>query len=182
MTTTTTSPHRHQQQLAINLDCAIPSLHGLCREPARFRERDSIELGALLRLRQSAPSFRRARTHSDRPREHLDRRFVIFARKGGEAAGHQRIEVPVLANITEFGKTPLLDRETLKQAGVSMALYPLSAFRAMNLAAQRVFDAIRQEGTQAGVIDQMQTRDELYEVLNYFEQEQELDQEVGDAK
>ncbi len=90
----------------------------------------------------------------------------------------QSVGVPVLANMTEFGKTPLLDRETLRDAGVSIILYPLSAFRAMSRAALDVFTAIRESGTQASVIGSMQTRDELYEVLDYLEQEKKLDNEL----
>lgn len=77
------------------------------------------------------------------------------------------VKVPVLANITEFGKTPLLTVEQLASAGVSMALYPLSAFRAMNAAALKVYRALRSEGTQKNVLGEMQTRAELYEFLRY---------------
>lgn len=92
------------------------------------------------------------------------------------------VEAPVLANMTEFGKTPLMHREALQAAGVSMILYPLSGFRAMSLAAQNVFQAIRENGSQAGMVDAMQTRDELYDVLKYFEQEQRLDAELKKGK
>jgi methylisocitrate lyase len=85
------------------------------------------------------------------------------------------IKVPVLANITEFGKTPLFTKEQLAGAGVQLALYPLSAFRAMSNAASAVYNAIRKEGTQASVIDTMQTRAQLYDVLNYHEYEKKLD-------
>jgi len=83
--------------------------------------------------------------------------------------------VPVLANITEFGKTPLFTTEELKDAGVSLALYPLSAFRAMNQAALKVYEAIRRDGTQKGVLDIMQTRDQLYDHLGYHAYEEKLD-------
>ncbi len=83
---------------------------------------------------------------------------------------------PILANITEFGLTPLFTRDELRESGVGMILYPLSAFRAMNKAAENVFEAIRRDGTQAGVIDTMQTREELYERINYYEFEKALDQ------
>ncbi|MDP1574634.1 MAG: methylisocitrate lyase [Coxiellaceae bacterium] len=79
----------------------------------------------------------------------------------------QEINVPILANITEFGKTPLFTVEALKNAGVQMILYPLSAFRAMNQAALMVYQTIRDKGTQASVVDQMQDRKALYEFLNY---------------
>lgn len=85
----------------------------------------------------------------------------------------QAVGVPVLANITEFGQTPLFSTSELKSVGVAMALYPLSAFRAMNLAAQNVYQAIREKGTQASVVETMQTRDALYEVLNYRQQEEQ---------
>lgn len=85
------------------------------------------------------------------------------------------VKVPVLANITEFGKTPLFTIEELADAGVAMALYPLSAFRAMSRAAELVYGAIRRRGTQKDVLDLMQTRDELYEVLGYHDYERHLD-------
>ena len=85
------------------------------------------------------------------------------------------LSVPVLANMTEFGKSPLLDLNHLKEVGVELVLYPLSAFRAMSMAADQVYRSIRAEGTQAKVVDQMQTRDDLYEVLNYLAYEQQID-------
>ncbi len=84
-------------------------------------------------------------------------------------------KVPILANITEFGSTPLFTVEELKSVDVSLVLYPLSAFRAMSKAALSVYDAIRREGTQKSVIDLMQTREELYEYLNYHAFEKKLD-------
>ena len=89
------------------------------------------------------------------------------------------VNKPMLANITEFGLTPLFTREELKDNGVSMILYPLSAFRAMNKAAENVYEAIRKEGTQAHVIESMQTREELYERINYHEYEKALDAYKG---
>jgi methylisocitrate lyase len=83
---------------------------------------------------------------------------------------------PILANITEFGLTPLFNRDELGASGVGMILYPLSAFRAMNKAAENVYEAIRRDGTQTGVIDAMQNREELYERINYYEYEKALDQ------
>jgi methylisocitrate lyase len=88
----------------------------------------------------------------------------------------QTVKVPVLANLTEFGKTPLFTVTEMADAGVSLALYPLSAFRAMSQAALAVYSEIRSKGTQQGVIDRMQTRTELYDVLGYHEYEQKLDQ------
>jgi methylisocitrate lyase len=86
------------------------------------------------------------------------------------------ISVPVLANITEFGKTPLFSTEELGQNGVRLVLYPLSAFRAMSRAAERVYQTIREEKSQQAAIGQMQTRVELYEVLNYLSYERKLDE------
>ena len=85
------------------------------------------------------------------------------------------VKAPVLANITEFGMTPLFTVEELRSAQVAMALYPLSAFRAMNKAAEQVFEVIRKEGTQKTLISEMQTREELYERINYYEYEKTLD-------
>ncbi len=85
------------------------------------------------------------------------------------------VPVPILANMTEFGKTPLLTTEELRTAGVRLALYPLSAFRAMSAAALRVYETLRRDGTQKSVVDQMQTREELYKVLDYHTWEQKLD-------
>ncbi|GAB7450345.1 methylisocitrate lyase [Enterobacter kobei] len=85
------------------------------------------------------------------------------------------VQVPILANITEFGATPLFTTDELRSANVAMALYPLSAFRAMNRAAERVYNVLRQEGTQKSVIDIMQTRNELYESINYYQFEEKLD-------
>jgi methylisocitrate lyase len=87
-----------------------------------------------------------------------------------------QLDVPVLANMTEFGHTPLATLDQLREYGISMALYPLSAFRAMNRAAQNVFQAIRKEGTQQTMIDHMQTRAELYELLGYTQIENRIDQ------
>ena len=86
------------------------------------------------------------------------------------------VEVPVLANITEFGKTPLFTRDELKQAGVSVILYPLSAFRAMSLAALTVYRTIVEQGTQKTMLENMQTRNDLYDVLKYRDFEKKLDQ------
>lgn len=79
----------------------------------------------------------------------------------------EAVGVPILANLTEFGKTPLFTTDDLHQAGVDMALYPLSAARSMNLAALRVYQEIRSKGTQKGILNTMQTRDALYEFLDY---------------
>jgi len=86
------------------------------------------------------------------------------------------VNVPVLANITEFGSTPLFTTEQLAGVGVDLALYPLSAFRAMNAAALNVYQSLRKEGTQQGVLDTMQSRMELYDYLGYHSFEQKLDE------
>ena len=90
------------------------------------------------------------------------------------------IDVPVLANLTEFGKTPMFTTAELANVGVSLALYPLSAYRAMAKAAAGVYETLRKDGTQKAVIDNMQTRDELYDVLGYHEYEDKLDQLFAD--
>ncbi|TXI34819.1 MAG: methylisocitrate lyase [Niabella sp.] len=84
--------------------------------------------------------------------------------------------IPVLANITEFGMIPLYTLDELRNAGVGLVLYPLSAFRAANKAAQNVYQHIRKEGTQKNVLDTMQTRQELYESINYYDYEKKLDE------
>lgn len=94
----------------------------------------------------------------------------------------QACKAPVLANITEFGVTPLFTRDELKNAGVRMILYPLSAFRAMSAAALHVYDTIRRTGTQKSLLDTMQTREQLYEVLNYYQYEQKLDELFAKGK
>jgi len=105
---------------------------------------------------------------------------MIFPEAMTELAQYQRfvaaVGVPVLANITEFGATPLFTTEELGGVGVALVLYPLSAFRAMNKAALNVYQAIRRDGTQASVVDTMQTRMELYDYLNYHAFEQKLDE------
>ena len=96
---------------------------------------------------------------------------------------NSQVDALLLANITEFGKTPLFTNEELASVGVNMSLYPLSAFRAMSLAAEKVYESLLKEGTQRNVLDIMQTREELYERLNYHEFEQKLDKlfsEEGD--
>ena len=103
----------------------------------------------------------------------------IFAEAAYDLPTYQRfvdaVKVPVLANITEFGKTPLFTRDELASVGVAIQLYPLSAFRAMNKAAEAVYTAIRRDGHQKSVIDSMQTRDELYDRIGYHQYENALD-------
>ena len=104
---------------------------------------------------------------------------MIFPEAMTELAQYQRfaqaVGVPVLANITEFGATPLFTTQELGAVGVGLVLYPLSAFRAMNQAALKVYEAIRHDGTQQGVVDIMQTRNDLYDYLGYHAFEQKLD-------
>ena len=105
---------------------------------------------------------------------------MIFPEAITELAMYKRfaeaVKLPILANITEFGKSPLFSVEELRAAGVAMVLYPLSAFRAMNKAALRVYQEIKQHGTQQGVIADMQTREELYDIINYHSYEKKLDE------
>lgn len=88
----------------------------------------------------------------------------------------KNLKVPLLANLTEFGKTPLFSVEQLKRAEVDMVLYPLSAFRAMSAAANKIYQEIRIFKTQQNLLDQMQTREQLYDVLNYYDYEKKLDE------
>lgn len=103
----------------------------------------------------------------------------IFAEASYDLGTYQRfveaVKVPVLANITEFGATPLFTREELASVGVAIQLYPLSAFRAMNKAAEKVYTAIRRDGHQKAVLDTMQTREELYDCIGYHDFERKLD-------
>ena len=91
------------------------------------------------------------------------------------------IKVPVLANITEFGMTPLFTTTELASVGVGIVLYPLSAFRAMNKAAENVYETVRKDGSQKAVLDTMQTREELYQRINYYEYENALDKLLGNG-
>ena len=104
---------------------------------------------------------------------------MVFPEAITELAMYQRfaskLSVPILANITEFGATPLFTVEELKSVDVGLILYPLSAFRAMNKAAENVYNAVRRDGTQQNVVDTMQTRMELYDRINYHQFEQKLD-------
>ncbi len=91
------------------------------------------------------------------------------------------VKVPVLANITEFGMTPLFTTSELAGVGVGIVLYPLSAFRAMNKAAENVYETVRKDGSQKAVLDTMQTREELYQRINYYEYEGALDKLLGNG-
>ena len=87
------------------------------------------------------------------------------------------LSVPILANLTEFGRTPTFSLLELKKAGVQMALYPLTAFRAMNAAARSAYETIRHDGSQQAILDTLQTRAELYDVLNYLSAEERVNQQ-----
>ncbi len=104
---------------------------------------------------------------------------MIFPEAVGDLETYKRFReaagVPILANITEFGKTPLFSVAELRGANVDIVLYPLSAFRAMNKAAELVYKTIRSEGTQKNIVSHMQTREELYQSINYYRYESELD-------
>lgn len=110
----------------------------------------------------------------------------IFAEAAYDLDTYRRfvdaVKVPVLANLTEFGKTPLFSTDELASAGVAMCIYPLSAFRAMNKAAENVYAAIRRDGHQRNVVDTMQTREELYERIGYHEFERSLDRTLAGKK
>ena len=111
---------------------------------------------------------------------------AIFAEAAYDLATFDKfvkaVKVPVLANITEFGQTPLFTLEELRSVNVGMVLYPLSAFRAMNKAAESVYQAVRRDGTQKNVVDTMQTRDELYDRINYHAFEGALDKLFAENK
>lgn len=111
---------------------------------------------------------------------------MIFFEGATELAQYQAVTkmcpVPVLANITEFGVTPLFTKEQLAKAGIQLILYPLSAFRAMSAIAQRVYETIRNEGSQQALIPSMQTREQLYDVLNYHQYEKTLDELFAKGK
>jgi len=111
---------------------------------------------------------------------------MIFAEALTTAEEYQQftdaVDVPVLANLTEFGKTPLFTSDEMASAGVRMTLYPLSAFRAMSAAALGVYETIRNDGTQKESIDNMQTREELYDVLGYQAYEDKLDELFAERK
>ncbi len=111
---------------------------------------------------------------------------AVFAEAAYDLATYRRfadaVGAPLLANITEFGQTPLFSVDELRDAGVSMVLYPLSAFRAMNRAAENVYTALRRDGHQRKVIDQMQTREELYDRIGYHSFERHLNTLFGRDK
>ena len=110
----------------------------------------------------------------------------IFAEASYDLETYKRfvdaVKVPVLANLTEFGQTPLFSTEELRSVGVAMCIYPLSAFRAMNKAAENVYTAIRRDGHQRNVVETMQTREELYERIGYHTFEQSLDRTFAGKK
>lgn len=111
---------------------------------------------------------------------------MIFFEGATELAQYRAVtnacKVPVLANITEFGVTPLFTKDELQQAGIQLILYPLSAFRAMSAATVKVYDAIRTHGSQQAVLADMQTREQLYATLNYYEYEKKIDELFAEGK
>lgn len=111
---------------------------------------------------------------------------MIFAEALTSLEQYQRftsaVAVPVLANLTEFGRTPLFSLDEMRGAGLRLVLYPLSAFRAMSAAALRVYETIREQGTQRAAVDSMQTREDLYRMLGYHAFEQKLDALLGGEK
>ncbi len=104
---------------------------------------------------------------------------MIFAEALTEADHYRQftssVSAPILANMTEFGKSPLLSVDQLRELGIQLILYPLTAFRAMNAAAELTYGYLRENGIQSGVVDQMQTRQQLYELLDYHKFEQQID-------
>jgi len=129
------------------------SVHGL--EEAIERARLCVEAGADMIFPEALPSLDQYRRVAD------------------------AVGVPVLANVTEFGPTPLFTANELRGAGVGLVLYPLSAFRAMSAAALKVYEAVRRDGTQRAVLDLMQTREDLYGLLGYHAQERKVDESLG---
>ena len=94
----------------------------------------------------------------------------------------EAVKIPILANITEFGKSPLFTVDELRSAGVALVLYPLTAFRAMNKAALKAYETVRKQGTQKSLIGEMQTREELYDVIDYHSYEKKLDELFSKAQ
>jgi methylisocitrate lyase len=143
-----------------------------------------VETGEMVERVRAATGARRdssfvvvARTDA-RAVESLDaavRRAVAYEEAGADVMFADAVDIPVLANVTEFGVTPLLTLEELREAGVGIALYPLSAARAAAKASEAVYRAIRADGGQARVVDTMQTRDDLYDVLDYLRYERAID-------
>jgi methylisocitrate lyase len=111
---------------------------------------------------------------------------MIFAEAITDPEQYRRftsaVSVPVLANMTEFGQSPLMTLEELRAVGVSMVLYPLSAFRAMSLAALNIYEGIRQDGSQQNLLEQMETRETLYETLDYLRYEKQMDDILNRTK
>ena len=140
----------------------------------------------VIMARTDAASVEGLESAIDRARRYIDAGAeMIFAEALTSIEEYQQftsaVNVPVLANITEFGRTPLLTADELRGAGVRMMLFPLSAFRAMSAAAVNVYEAIRRDGTQQAVVSTMQTREELYGYLEYHAQEQRVDALLDEA-
>jgi methylisocitrate lyase len=144
------------------------------RVRAAVGARNDLLVGARTDSLTTADAVERSRAYADAGAD------VIFAEALRTLEDYRRVtesvDVPVLANITEFGVTPLFTRDELREAGVAIVLYPLSASRAAARASQKVYETIRQDGSQQAALPQMQTRDELYEVLDYLRFERALDE------
>jgi len=135
---------------------------------------DAVAVEGLLAALERAQAYVRAGADMIFPEALAE---LAMYRQFAEAAG-----VPILANITEFGQTPLFATAELSGAGVGLVLYPLSAFRAMNKAALNVYQTIRRDGTQKNILEAMQTRAELYETIQYHEYERKIDELFGKSK
>lgn len=144
---------RNDPEFVIMARTDAASVHGL--EEAIERARLCVEAGADMIFPEALPSLDQYRRVAD------------------------AVGVPVLANVTEFGPTPLFTANELRGAGVGLVLYPLSAFRAMSAAALKVYEAVRRDGTQRAVLDLMQTREDLYGLLGYHAQERKVDESLG---
>jgi methylisocitrate lyase len=153
-------------------------------ERVRAAVEGRLDPGFVIMARTDAPSVEGLDAAIERARRYLDAGAeMIFVEALEDRESYRRfcaaVDAPVLANLTEFGRTPLLGLDQLREAGVAMALYPLSAFRAMSAAAERVYHEIRQRGTQEGVLPEMQTRDELYDRLHYEQWERRFDTQAS---
>ncbi|MCF6323767.1 MAG: methylisocitrate lyase [Gammaproteobacteria bacterium] len=170
--------HRPNKQL-------VPMVEMMSRIDEAITTRNSIDPHFVIMARTDAFAAEGAGESLRRMQRYIDAGAdMLFPEALTELSQYQYIveetAVPVLANITEFGKTPLFTIEELKSVDVSIALYPLSAFRMMSAAAWQGYNTIRNDGSQQAVIDQMQTRETLYQHLDYYRHEAEFDRERDD--
>ncbi|VAW88918.1 Methylisocitrate lyase [hydrothermal vent metagenome] len=170
--------HRPNKQL-------VPMVEMMSRIDEAITTRNSIDPHFVIMARTDAFAAEGAGESLRRMQRYIDAGAdMLFPEALTELSQYQHIieetTVPVLANITEFGKTPLFTVDELKSIDVSIALYPLSAFRMMSAAAWQGYSAIRNDGSQQAVVDQMQTREALYQHLDYYRHEAELDREHDD--